>query len=170
MAENQTVAKALELVKNFRDKARAILRLQSVNTLVENRQVASRDLAKLVASKATNVQRLAEIEAGNYSVDVKEAKTSKKSAADIIAGVKKDLESANADLDKDIERKTKNLEELDAEIAVAVAGTKTDKFNYRASKQDITNLANKLIENNHDEFELSDIDTSEEDAEDKPAL
>jgi hypothetical protein len=158
--------KVKALVKRFRDQARAILRLQAVNALVERLQDVSGKLTNRKAKITANDSKLADIAAGKYAIDISNAQDSKQSPDEIKASVITSLEKDNADLAKEVEALTKQAADLETEITSTATGAK----GFAVSKSEVTRLSNELMREDNASFDLTDVSGVEDTSEDRPSV
>lgn len=151
------------LVKSFRDKARAVLRLQAINLVVDRIQGVQSALKKVQDMQALNNKRLEDIDSGNYALDIQNAQNTRKSPEEIRADVIASITANNASLAKQEEDLKKELENLETEITNTANGSK----GYAFSRNEITSLSNKLIREASNELSLSDISEENQESEDK---
>lgn len=165
VTNQKLVSSVMSLVKGFRDSARALLRLQAINQLVEDRQGIESSLARAKSKKEANAVRLADVEAGKYAPDLAGATTAKKTPEQMKEAALTEIKTSNEALDKDIERFTKNLADLDSKIEGTAKGSK----GFALDKESITRTASELMRDQVSSFDLSDISGTEDNSEETAA-
>lgn len=144
--------KAFEIVTDYRNKAIAVLRLQKVNGLTQTLQELKSDLKGMQSDLGSTNQKIAEVNSGEFAPSFHDLERYG-SADEARKAVLKDLGERAESLTKYLEGAQKRVADTEMEISKAIKGEKP----YRFSRDAITALADELIKQDGNAFELDEI-------------
>lgn len=144
--------KAFEIVKSYRDKAIAVLRLQKVNELVEELQALNGRISTRDKATAELNAKRTEVAAGSFSPSLEDVRRFG-SAAEAKDETLKQMDATLEENGKAAERDAKAKEELETKIRAAATGGEGYKFN----RETITKLAAELIKQDGVNLSLEDV-------------
>lgn len=150
-------SKAFEMIVEYRNKAIAVLRLQKVNGITQRLQVANSELKSTKSDLESVNKKIADVNSGEFSPSYADM-NSFNNADEARAAVVKSLTETAEGLTKEVEAQTKSVADIEADIVKASKGEKP----YRFSRDEITELANKLILQDGNTLKLDDVSVVDE--------
>lgn len=147
-------SKAFEMAVEFRNKAIAVLRLQKVNGLTQSLQEANSSLKGSQASLDEANKKIADVNSGEFVPSYSDMRQFS-SADDAKAAVLADLAKTVESLTKSVADSTASVADIEAKIIAATKGDKPYKF----SRDTVTEMASKLIEQSGSTLDLSVVQT-----------